>query len=320
VVPAVLVALLLAGPGRRRRLLTAVALAVGFAVPVTGYLAWYHHDRGVYALSEFTGKALYIRSTTFVDCTRLSVPTYQRVLCPAEPLGHRRDPTYYVFHDKRTLPRLELPPGVSQDQALREFATAAVRAQPGDYARTVARDFLLNFGGSRVDRFEYDTAHKWNFEEYLTVQPTSWTRPAYDAHGGRQLHVEQPWADDVVSYGRFGYLPGPLLAACLVLGLVGGLLGGWGAGRADRWGMRVVTLLLALSGAGLLLVPDLTAEFTWRYQLPGLALLPAAAALGLTLLSSPQGPGTVATASTDCPKGGVTRDSTARVTGTTRRS
>jgi hypothetical protein len=35
---------------------------------------------------------------------------------------------------------------------------------------------------------------------------------------------------------------------------------------------------------GLVLVPDLTAEFTWRYQVPELVLLPVGAALGWTRL------------------------------------
>jgi len=257
----------------------AVALVVGFAVPVGAYATWYHQERGVFALSQFTGKALYLRSTSFVDCSVVSVPEYQRVLCPAEPLGQRRDPTYYVFHDPTTLPRLQPPPGTTQDQALRQFAFAAVRAQPVDYADVVTRDFLLNFAVEREDRYGYDTAHKWNFEQYLTVQPTSWTGPAYAAHGG-QLDVRQPFADALVAYGRFGHLPGPLLLACVVLGLLGGL----GVRRSRDSGLWAVTSLMVLSGIGLLVVPDLTAQFTWRYQVPALALLPAAAALGWTAL------------------------------------
>ena len=286
VVVAVLACLLLAGPGWRRRAVTVGALVVGFVVPVGLYATWYHHERGVFALSEFTGRALYLRSTSFVDCTQLTVPAYQRVLCPAEPLGQRRDPTYYVFHDSRTLPRLQPPVGTSQDEALRDFAFAAVRAQPLDYAGIVARDFWLNFRSGREDAYEYDTAHKWLFDEYLTVKPTAWTRPAYEAHGGRQLQVRQPFADAVVTYGGYGHLPGWVLLGCLLVGLLGGL----GVGRARGSGLRTLTWVLLLSGVGLLLAPAVTAQFVWRYQLPALALLPAAAALALTALTRPPGP------------------------------
>lgn len=297
VVAGVVAALVLAGTGWRKRVAAAVAVAVGFAVPVAAYATWYHQERGVFALSESTGKALYARSTSFVDCARLSVPDYQRVLCPREPVGQRQDPTYYAFHDPRTLPRLSLPAGTSQDAAMREFALSAFRTQPVDYARTAARDFLLNFDVSRGDRFEFDTADKWRFRHYTDVQPTAWTGPAYAAHGGRQLQVRQPFADALGVYQLFGYLPGPVLLGCLVLGLLGGL----GVRRARHAGVRTATLLMAFSGVGLLVVPDLTAEFVWRYQLPALALLPASAALGWTALRGHQlaEPGTVATASTD---------------------
>ena len=56
---------------------------------------------------------------------------------------------------------------------------------------------------------------------------------------------------------------------------------------------------------GLVAVPDLTAEFTWRYQLPLVVLAPVAAALAWARAVAQ--PGTVATPSTDCPNGGVVR-------------
>ncbi len=57
---------------------------------------------------------------------------------------------------------------------------------------------------------------------------------------------------------------------------------------------------MTLTGLGLLLVPAMTAQFVWRYQLPALALLPAGAALGYTALRGGRNQaGTEATASTD---------------------
>lgn len=271
---------LLTGTGWRGRVTTASAVLVGFLLPVGAYATWYHQENGVYALSEFSGKSLYVRATSFVDCPQLSVPDYQRVLCPVEPRGERRDPTFYLWHDPRTLPSLDLPTGTTQDEALRAFALAAIRAQPADYTAIVARDFALNFDIWRGDRFEYETAYKWRFDHYVDLGPTDWTGPAYAEHGGDQLTTRQPYANALVGYQWVGYLPGPLLLGCLVLGLVGGL----GAGRARDSGMRLVCLLPTVSGAGLLLVPDLTAEFTWRYQLPALVLLPMGAALGFAAL------------------------------------
>ncbi|MBA2444495.1 MAG: hypothetical protein H0V49_04095, partial [Nocardioidaceae bacterium] len=183
---------LFVGDGWRRRLAAVAALVLGFAIPVGAYATWYHSERGAYALAEFGGKSLYLRTTTFVDCSRLSVPDYERVLCPVEPLGERLEPTYYVWHDERTLPQLEPPPGTTPDQAMGEFALEAIREQPVDYALIVLRDFALNFDLWRTDRFEYDTAQKWTFSRYLDFQATQTTVDAYAEHGGEQLKAHQP--------------------------------------------------------------------------------------------------------------------------------
>ena len=74
-----------------------------------------------------------------------------------------------------------------------------------------------------------------------------------------------------------------------------------------------------------MVAPAVTAQFVWRYQLPFVVLVPAAAvvaALRLSTFAQPTGaqPGTTATPSTDWPNGGVTRRSMNRVVGTTNRS
>lgn len=279
---------LLAGDGWRRRLAGAVAAAVGFAVPVGAYATWYHHAHGVYALTEFGGKSLYLRTTTFVDCSTLSVPRYQRVLCPSQPLGQRTDPRYYGWNNPATIPRLRPPPGTTRYQAMQQFALEVIREQPVDYARVILRDFMLNFDLSRTDRFEYDTAHKWQFSYWRHPPPPHLLRPQlvdlihreYAERGGEQLTVRQPLVSALVAYQWFGYTPGPLLFGCLLLGLIGGV----GVGPARRSGMRSICLLLTVTGAGLLLVPAVTTEFIWRYQLPALPLLPGGAALAYTAL------------------------------------
>ena len=122
---------LLAATTWRARVVTSVAVIAAFAVPVTAYAAWYHAERGVWALTESGGRALYMRTTGFVDCSAFTMPDYERPLCPAEPLGERLDPTDYGWHTPDATHGLQLPPGVTYDEAMGDFAMRAIRAQPG---------------------------------------------------------------------------------------------------------------------------------------------------------------------------------------------
>jgi hypothetical protein len=215
-----------------------------------------------------------------VDCAKLSIPHYERVLCPRKPVGQRLDPTYYGWQDPRTIPRLHPPRGTSRDEAMRQFAVAAIRRQPGRYVQIVLRDFALNFDLWRTDRFEYWSSSSWKFSHYPLREPRERVLRAYAEHGGEQLTARQPYADALTTYQRVGYLPGPLLLGCLLLGVLGSV----GIGRSRHSGTRSICMLLTATGIVLLLVPAVTAGFSWRYKLPALALLPASAAIAFTAL------------------------------------
>ena len=275
---------LLAAPTVRARLATSAALVAMFVVPLVGYAAWYHAEQGSWALSEAGGRALYMRTTTFVDCARLEVPAYQRALCPDEPLGERLDPTWYGWHDPDGDHGLDPPDGSTPDEAMRSFALAAIREQPGDYVRVVLRDAVSSFAPLRLDYFEYDTAWKWGFWYYIDYEPTEWTGPAFAAHGGEPPRTHQPGAWVLGVYGFVVYLWGPVLLALLVV--VGrGLLRRTPTGGLET---RPLIVLLASLGTGLALAPILTAQFVWRYQLPMVVLVPVAAALAWERLRAPR--------------------------------
>jgi hypothetical protein len=303
----------------RARFVHAVVVTAAFSVPLLGYTAWFHQEHGAWAMSESGGRALYMRTTAWVDCGTFSMPDYERPLCPAEPLGKRLDPTEYGWHTPDSDHGLAPPDGVTADDAMHDFAVRAIRAQPWDYTRTTLRDIGLNFWQVRQDRYEYDTADKWSFERYVDRrQLTGYTRPAYQAHGGELPSVRQPGASWLREYGTFAYLWGPALLALFLLA-IGSLFvrGREGGGR------RSVIGLLLMVGGGLMVAPDVTAEFVWRYQLPAILLVPMAAALGWSRIRAPRSrgqDGTAATPSTDWPNGGRTLRSTKRVVGTTQRS
>jgi len=286
----VLVFLVVVAPSWRRRLVHLGAVVAAFALPVTAYAAWYHHDHGVWAITQSSGRALYMRTTTFVDCSTLGLPGYERPLCPEDPLGSRQDPTYYGWHDPQVL-GLVTPAGVTQNQAMEDFAKRAIRAQPTDYAAAVGRDLALGFWAPRrTDYFEYDTQYKWNFTHYVDYAPTPlWTEPAYAAHGGEMPSTRHPVADVLDWYGRVVYVPGPVLLLLVVVAVAGLVV----RRPAEAPATRPLTFLTLTLGLGFVLVPVATAEFVWRYQLPLLVLLPMSAALAWTRLRAQ--PGTTVT-------------------------
>jgi 4-amino-4-deoxy-L-arabinose transferase-like glycosyltransferase len=273
--------LLVVATSWRTRVLHVVLVLAAFAVPVTSYAVWYHHDNGRWGITEASGRALYMRTTTFVDCRTLEVPAYERVLCPVDPLGRRLDPTWYGWHSFETIPRLHPPPGVTKNQALRDFAVRAIEAQPLDYLRDVGRDSLLAFVAiDRRDHYEMQTSVKWTFAHFDGYQPTDWTGPSFDVHGGVRQQTHQPMADVMSSYGRHVFVPGPLSLALVVLAAVGIVVRRREQGPSVR-PLALLTLALSLM---LVLIPDVTAQFVWRYQLPLVTLLPLAAALAWTRL------------------------------------
>lgn len=289
--------LLLAATTWRTRLTHALVVVVAFVLPLTAYAGWYHQENGAFAITQASGRALYMRTTTFVDCADLALPAYERPLCPGEPLGDRFDPTWYGWHDPNTVPSLRLPPGVTAQEAMRDFAVRAIRAQPLDYARVVVRDAALPFRAvHRDDRYEYSTAVKWDLSTYVDYRPTpGWTAPAFAAHGGAMPVTRHPLGGWFARYGSWVHVPGPLLLALLVVALAGLV-----ARRTEARSTRPLAALLLALPLTLVLVPDATAEFVWRYQLPLVTMLPLSAALGWTRLRLPRRqPGTTATPSTD---------------------
>jgi hypothetical protein len=265
---------------------------------VTAYAAWYHDAHGSWSLSQTGGRALYMRTTTFVDCSQVQLPRYERVLCPQEPLGQRKDPTWYGWHSPDTVPKLQPPPGVSDDQAMHDFAIRAIKAQPGSYVRDVARDFGLGFVSvDRNDHFEMQTSVKWKLAQIVAYEHSSPAMTlAFDTYVGGIPTPWQPGADVLGWYGRVVYLPGPLALLLVVVAVAGVVVR-----RPDqRPSLRPLALLTLALPLLLVLVPDVTAQFVWRYQLPLVVLLPLSAALGWTRLRGPvDQPRTRATPRTD---------------------
>jgi hypothetical protein len=268
------------------RALAGFALAV--ALPVGGYLLWYHQSHGVYATTQYSGRFLYGRVAPFADCGRTPVHGEEHKLCETRHISG--NPDDYVWHSDS--PGRRYFPSVADDPKLSDFATKVIEHQPVDYAKAVIRDTLKYFDLSRNDPSPY---HKpLPYLNGRVVLCNQWMRFPADPAPAPGQRTQVSCAPMLQSYGpnlhpthtasshgaarflhawsRIAVTPGPLLAVALLLGLAALTR----PGRL-RWDAPV----LALTGLALLVIPSATSLFDARYGVPALAVLPPAGALGL---------------------------------------
>jgi hypothetical protein len=269
----------------RRMVKRAALLFVGLLPLVLGYLiwvmTWFHTFNFVTYNSEF----LYGRIAPFANCAGLSLPSYERSLCPTQPPA-QRNPDFYMWAP--TSPQVLLQPTatLSKGQIIYDFDLRIIRHQPLAYLKAVAGDVLYSFSPVRGDGPEHYPASYHQFQTYFYGDKDDlaaiWT---YTGHGP---HLDKALADFLAGYGGDFYVPGPLLAAGLALGVAG--LAGLGRARgkarekARRSRLRGPCLLFTLGTIFLIVPPFIIATFDWRYELPQLSLIPVAAALGVMAL------------------------------------
>lgn len=280
--PAVVTAVAVGLPlGWRRTLLLLAALGVGFALPVTAYMAAFKVQHGKFALTTHTSRHLYARLAPIADCRGLALPDHERPLCPAEPPRQRMTTNAYMWDVRSPQYRLVPPAGRTAEEVLADFNRRVVLHQPVDYAVLVGRDVLHGFRPFRTVGPKDVSPNPWLLRQKLPANGRSY-RPGelYRSFAGYGPVLDRPLAGMLARYQHVGHAPGPVLAA----GAVAALAAAAGLGRARRSGLRVA----AWTFAGLCLVVLVTAAmgsmFSWRYQLPQLVLLPPAGALGLSAL------------------------------------
>lgn len=280
VVLVLLAHLLLVGPDWRGRLTRAAVLLVCFAAPLAAYATYYHQHGNRYAISNTDGAVLYGRVATFVDCRGLNVPSYQLALCPDEPLDQRQGVDWYTHSPDSPRSRVQVPEGMWRTDVQRDFAVAVIRQQPLDFACAVGTDFLKGFRPTRTDAVGDVSVSRWQFTEDFPRHKGYSAEQTVAEHGGT-IGVSQPLASFLRGYQlSVGYTSGVVLGLALLAALVAAA----GVGRARDSGLRAACFAWAATGAGLLLTAA-TFEFSWRYQLPSLVLLPVAGALAVTALT-----------------------------------
>ncbi|MGR6914178.1 hypothetical protein ACU635_07995 [[Actinomadura] parvosata] len=255
-------------PRRRTPWRRVVAFALAGGLPLLAYAGWYAQHHGRFALSGSDGVALWARTMTFADCSRIQPPPDLAPLCPNGTVLDAA--SEYVWDPGSSLNRL---PGdrFTHNDLARSFAIAAIAAQPLDYLREVARDTSLAFTWQPV-------AHPRRVSAHTTFPRGSWPLPEKHALIGevrseydqdiRGMRSVEPFASVLAAYPYPWPLHGPAFGALLVAG---------GAGALRR-GRRAASLPWSFA-MFLLVAPVAALDFDHRYVLPAIPVACVAAAL-----------------------------------------
>jgi Glycosyl transferase family 2 len=285
VLPAIVFVALAAGPHWRRRLGACAALLGAFAVPLIGYVLFAHSQTGAYSLNTSNNGMLFGRTATVADCS--AVPKVYQEVCPTGTVAQREavGPDNFA-HDADLSDR-----DATQDQR-NAFASYVVTHQPWAVARAVGADFLRLFDSPHDQVIGGTDVYRWQFQLSYPVWPSGIgfpARAAANAAAARQVaaagdsgpRVDVGVAKVLRAYQLDGgYTPDVAFAVAMLAGL--GAAFGVNR-RSRRSGLRLRSLLWIVTGVGLLIGADVF-EFSWRYQLPALVMLPVGGALGLTAL------------------------------------
>lgn len=264
--------------------LRAVALALGFAIVLVSYAAFFRLSTDRWGFTGAGGGVLYGRAAVIADCEQIPTATWERTICPVEPRDQRYGVDYYT-HDGEAPPKtVVLPDGLGMGTVQNDLAWQVFANQPVDLTKAVLIDFAKGFRPVREDAVNDVPVARWHFQ---VGYPYWWipanVRAVALEHGDRPIGVNVQAAEVLRGYQlTVGYAPGPVLGLALLAGIIGGL----GFGSARRSGIRAAGLL-ASGLAVTVLITAAAFEFSWRYQLPGLVLLPLAGALGVTAFTGP---------------------------------
>ena len=161
---------------------------------------------------------------------------------------------------------------MSRDAVVLDFSLRILRHQPLAYAEAVGRDFSYGFSPVRGAGPEHYSPAYLQFHTYILPDPQA--DASLRALGYGAPAVRPGLAKALTDYGRWFYVPGPVFAAGLVMALAAVVI------KRRRRTQRNACLLFAASAVLVLVPPAAFATFDWRYQLPQLTLIPAAAVLG----------------------------------------
>ncbi len=284
IVPAV--AFLLARALRWQRLAKSALLTAGFIIPVLVYLLVQFGVSGQFSFTQRNLYAFYGRAAAAADCATLRLPPDEQSLCPAPQVVGTLGIDGLVGDPSGPLLSYQPPPGRTIGGMADRFERAVVMQQPMAVVGAIHRDFIKLFALTRntapgdmpVSRWQFQATYP-TYPPLITLRYVASIRP-----GGGQPSVNRPLGEALRAYQLHGgYTPGPLLAVAALAGLAGSCM--LGVGRREHLATAIACLLTTAMAIVLLLASD-AYEFSWRYQLPALVLLPPAGIFGAAAIGT----------------------------------
>src|SRR5215470_9279712 len=184
-------------------------------------------------------------------------------------------------------------------QMTSDFDRRVLKQQPLNVLASIGKDTLKLFALGRAASTGDPSITRWQFQTFYPQYPpyvvishgtfafgtfsTAGIEEQIGTGGGHPA-VIRPLASFLRAYQLSGgYTPGPLFAFAFAAGLAGSLAALRRRASPAQRAAALACALFFVTGVAALLSSDIF-EFNWRYQLPALITLPAAAALAVALL------------------------------------
>src|SRR5450755_541371 len=264
------------------------ALVAG-VLPLALYASWFDARYHRVAFNYSDGIFLWSRTMSFADCAVIKPPAYDDVLCPSQPVPDRPSASTFIWEPGSPLNALPGPKFSARNNALAlHFAIRAIAAQPVEYAKDVLDDFALTFTWNRpphpsallAERSQFAFAtNNWEPAGTAGALVLAKDQRAYTGGSLATTSAVQPFASFMRGYQRVFSLRGTMLGVLLLIGLAG-IIRAWADGglrRRREWGGPV--LFPWAAAFTMLLLPNVTADFSERYAVPAMPAVCLAAAL-----------------------------------------
>lgn len=257
-----------------------LALVAPVVLVLGGYMTWYHAGQGQFALSGYSGRFLWARTTTFMDCSKLDLTPAEVPICPTEPLGQRPNPGFYLWA-KTSVHKYTTDEGDKISQGL---AVKAITHQPGAYLALIGEGtWALMLPGIPAGSIPCD--YHSNQFPLGGAQPCLTKLAPVDLYTrhyvGDSTSLSGPLLAPLNWYSRVFVLPGSVSALAFLFALVMTFVR---TRRRSSLRDRLDPLLLTGISFGMIVLSVATASPDTRYEAPSLPLAMLGAALALSRL------------------------------------